>query len=58
MLLNKNNLNIVKFVSDDETKVALCYLHVTPDYTEACDGHILVRVTVDKNAKSLNSRSR
>lgn len=52
MLLNKHNLNIVNFVSDDENKSeALQYLHVTPDYTEACDGHTLVRITVDKNLK-------
>ncbi len=49
MLLNKNNLRIVKFV--DETRIGLQNLHVTPDYTEACDGHTLVRVSINKDLK-------
>ena len=46
MLLNHLNLAVAKLASKDETRLSLGTLHVTPEHTEATDGHCLGRVTM------------
>lgn len=46
MLLNKNNLPVADAASTDDTRPALQSVHVTPEYTEATDGHIFARVSL------------
>lgn len=53
MLLNKNNLNIWKFCSKDDSRYSLRAMLVTKHETVATDGHRLVRVTVPKMNESL-----
>jgi len=48
LIINKHNLNVVKAASKDETRPALNSLHVTPEYTEATDGHVLIRTEIPK----------
>jgi len=43
-LLNRANLFAAKAASKDATRPALNSLRVTPEFTEATDGHILIRV--------------
>ena len=46
MLLNKTNLELAQFASTDDWRGALTHLHITPEYTEATNGHALVRVQI------------
>lgn len=46
MLLNRTNLEVAQFASTDEARGALTHLHITPNHTEATNGHALVRVQI------------
>jgi len=46
MLLNRTNLELADFASKDETRPALRSVHVGKGYTEATDGHAMMRVTI------------
>ena len=48
MLLDKLALDVVELASTDETRPSINAVHITPDYTEATNGHILARVPVCK----------
>ncbi len=45
MNLNKLNLEVVRAASKDASRYNLNALHITPNYTEATNGHILARMT-------------
>ncbi len=48
LLLNKHNLAVTDFASDEEPRYSLKAIKVTPGYTAATDGSILAIVTVPK----------
>lgn len=48
-MLNANNLKVAKIATnDDGSRYTLSAINVTPDYTEATDGHQALRVTTPK----------
>lgn len=48
-MLNANNLKVAKIArEDDGSRYTLSAINVTPDYTEATDGHQALRVTTPK----------
>ena len=46
MILNRTNLELAAFASDDETRPALRSVHIGRGYTEATDGHVMMRVAI------------
>ncbi|MEM5872223.1 MAG: hypothetical protein QW051_05110 [Candidatus Aenigmatarchaeota archaeon] len=50
VLLSKASLDLVKFASKDYCRGVLRGLHLTEQYTEVSDGHILVRLPHDVRA--------
>lgn len=50
LLLNKASLEVVAFASKNQSRYNTNSLHVTKDYVEATDGHILVRLSHPKTA--------
>jgi DNA polymerase III sliding clamp (beta) subunit (PCNA family) len=51
-LLNKLNFLVAPFASKEDSRYTLKAVHVTPEYTEATDGHRLVRITTPKDSAS------
>ena len=51
MFLTKEHLRTVECASTDPNRLGLTGLHITPDYVEATDGHLLVRKHVEKKFK-------
>lgn len=47
ILLSKAQADLKTFASKDPTRLSLNYIHVTREYAEATEGHILVRVPHD-----------
>lgn len=43
-MLNRHNLSVVEMASRDASRFGLNAIHVTPEFTEASDGHIAIRV--------------
>jgi len=50
LLLNKQSLEMVAFASKNQSRYHMNSLHVTKDYVEATNGHILVRLSHPKTA--------
>ena len=51
MNINKNNLLVTKVASKDDSREALKCIRFTKEYTEATDGHRLVRITYPEQIK-------
>src|SRR3954469_16120118 len=43
-MLNRHNLSVVEMASKDASRFGLNGVHVTPEFSEASDGHCAIRV--------------
>ena len=48
MNLNKNNLEVIKAASNEASRYQLDSIHITKDFTECTNGHILARMSYPK----------